>query len=127
MRIRSDKRPNRNNDRKVLVAEESNKNWADSDSDSTSSSCSSSDSEPEEVHCLMADQTTTQDEVFYFSNCEFTREDLINALNEMIHEYRKLSQTFEEVKDENNGLKNSSVESSVRVDAQLANLWRVGL
>ncbi|KZV17417.1 splicing factor 3B subunit 1-like [Dorcoceras hygrometricum] len=38
--------------------------------------------------------------------------DLINALNEMVHEYRKLSQTFEEIKAENNGLKNSSVESS---------------
>ncbi|KZV38106.1 hypothetical protein F511_42429 [Dorcoceras hygrometricum] len=53
-----------------------------------------------------------EDEVFDFSNSEFTREDLINALNEMVHEYRKLSQTFEEIKAENNGLKNSSVESS---------------
>ncbi|KZV39484.1 hypothetical protein F511_30287 [Dorcoceras hygrometricum] len=85
MRTRSDKRPNRKNDRKVLVAEESNKNWADSDLDYTSSSSSSSDSDPKEVHCLMADQTTTEDE---------------------------LSQTFEEVKAENNSLKNSSVESS---------------
>ncbi|KZV57132.1 hypothetical protein F511_42014 [Dorcoceras hygrometricum] len=49
---------------------------------------------------------------FYFSNIEFTREDFINTLNEMVHEYRKLSQTFEEVKAENNGLKNSTVESS---------------
>ncbi|KZV30949.1 hypothetical protein F511_20495 [Dorcoceras hygrometricum] len=30
----------------------------------------------------------------------------------MVHEYRKLSQTFDEVKAENNGLKNSSIESS---------------
>ncbi|KZV48234.1 hypothetical protein F511_26779 [Dorcoceras hygrometricum] len=30
----------------------------------------------------------------------------------MVHEYRKLSQTFEEIKSENNGLKNSSVEPS---------------
>ncbi|KZV46232.1 hypothetical protein F511_19535 [Dorcoceras hygrometricum] len=82
MRTRSDKRPNRKNDRKLLITEESNKNWADSDSDYTSSSSSSSD------------------------------KDLINALNEMVHEYRKLSQTFEEIKAENNGLKNSSVESS---------------
>ncbi|KZV32530.1 hypothetical protein F511_36735 [Dorcoceras hygrometricum] len=85
MSTRYDKRPNRKNDRKVLVAEESNKNWADSDTDSTSNSSSSSDSEPEEVHCLMADHTTTEDE---------------------------LSQTFEEIKAENNGMKNSSVESS---------------
>ncbi|KZT76865.1 hypothetical protein F511_46110 [Dorcoceras hygrometricum] len=72
MSTRGDKRPNRKNDRKVLVAEESNKNWADTDSDSTSSSSSSSDSEQEEVHCLMADQTS-DDEVFDFSNIEFTR------------------------------------------------------
>ncbi|KZV23127.1 hypothetical protein F511_25172 [Dorcoceras hygrometricum] len=57
MRTRSEKRPNRKNDRKVLVAKESNKNWVDLDSESTSSSSSSSDSEPEDVHCLMADQT----------------------------------------------------------------------
>ncbi|KZV32173.1 microtubule-associated protein 70-4 [Dorcoceras hygrometricum] len=59
----------------------------------------------------MANQTT-DDEVFDFSNSEFTREDLINALNEMVHEYRKLSQTFEEIKTENGCLKNSSVEPS---------------
>ncbi|KZV41278.1 hypothetical protein F511_40341 [Dorcoceras hygrometricum] len=111
MRKRGDKRPSRKNDRKVLVAEESNRNWADSDSDSSSSSSSSSDSEQEEVHCLMADQTS-DDEVFDFSNIEFTREDLLNALNDIIKEYRKLSHTFEELKAENNGLKNSSIESS---------------
>ncbi|KZV42398.1 hypothetical protein F511_25829 [Dorcoceras hygrometricum] len=111
MRTRSDKRPNRKNDRKVLVAEESNKNWADSDSETTSRSSSSSDSEQEEVHCLMANQST-EDEVFDFSNTEFTLEDLINALNEMVHEYRKLSQTFEKIKAENICLKSSSVEPS---------------
>ncbi|KZV40809.1 hypothetical protein F511_28909 [Dorcoceras hygrometricum] len=111
MRARSDRRPNRKNDRKVIVTEESNKNWADTDSDSSSSSSSSSDSEQEEVHCLMANQTS-EDEVFDFSNIEFTREDLITALNEMVHEYRKLSQTFEEVKAKNVDLKNSSVEPS---------------
>ncbi|KZV36057.1 hypothetical protein F511_31083 [Dorcoceras hygrometricum] len=58
MRTRGDKRPNRRNDRKVLVAEESNRNWADTDLDSSSSSSSSSDNEHEEVHCLMADQTS---------------------------------------------------------------------
>ncbi|KZV51319.1 hypothetical protein F511_07510 [Dorcoceras hygrometricum] len=54
---RADKRPSRKNDRKVLVSEESNKNWADTDTDSSSSSYSSSDSEQEEVHCLMDNQT----------------------------------------------------------------------
>ncbi|KZV21336.1 hypothetical protein F511_13109 [Dorcoceras hygrometricum] len=83
MRTRGDKRPSRKNDRKVLVAEESNKSWADNDLDSTSSSSSSSDSEQEEVHCLMADQIL-DDEVFNLSNIEFTREDLVSALNDMI-------------------------------------------
>ncbi|KZV06910.1 spindle pole body component 110-like [Dorcoceras hygrometricum] len=109
MRTRSDKMPSRKNDRKVLVAEESNKNWADTGSDSSSSSSSSSDSEQEEVHCLMSNQSL-DDEVFDFSNTEFTREDLITALNEMVHEYHKLSQTFEEVKAKYVDLKNSSVE-----------------
>ncbi|KZV19104.1 hypothetical protein F511_38025 [Dorcoceras hygrometricum] len=80
MRTRYDKRPSRKNDRKVLVAEESNKNWENTDSDSSSSSSSSSDSEQEEVHCLMANQSS-DDEVFDFSNTEFTRDDLITALN----------------------------------------------
>ncbi|KZV23544.1 hypothetical protein F511_02030 [Dorcoceras hygrometricum] len=60
----------------------------------------------------MANQPS-DDEVFDFSNTEFIREDLINALNEMVHEYQNLSQTFEEVKAENNGLKNSSVPPSI--------------
>ncbi|KZV16772.1 hypothetical protein F511_37295 [Dorcoceras hygrometricum] len=58
MRMKSDKRPSRKHDRKVLMAEESTKSWADTDSDSSSSSSSSSDSEQEEVNCLMANQTS---------------------------------------------------------------------
>ncbi|KZV52314.1 hypothetical protein F511_38252 [Dorcoceras hygrometricum] len=58
MRTRSDKRPSRKHDRKVFVAEESTKSWADTDSESLSSSSSSSDSEQEEVHYLMADQAS---------------------------------------------------------------------
>ncbi|KZV57370.1 hypothetical protein F511_34943 [Dorcoceras hygrometricum] len=53
---------------------------------------------------------------------EFTREDLINALNEMVHEYRKLSQTFEETKAENGCLKNSSVEPSTAQLGEADNL-----
>ncbi|KZV28314.1 hypothetical protein F511_11675 [Dorcoceras hygrometricum] len=56
---------------------------------------------------------STEDEVFDFSNIEFTREELINALNEMVQEYGKLSHTFEEFKAENMDLKNSSVEPSI--------------
>ncbi|KZV35975.1 hypothetical protein F511_33075 [Dorcoceras hygrometricum] len=63
MRKRPERRPIRKNDRKVLMAEESTKSWADSDSESSSNSSSSSDSEQEEVHCLMADQTS-DDECF---------------------------------------------------------------
>ncbi|KZV34563.1 hypothetical protein F511_25112 [Dorcoceras hygrometricum] len=111
MRSRGDKRSSRKHDRKVLVAEESPKSWADTDSESLSSSSSSSDSEQEEVHCLMADQTS-DDEVFDFYNVEFTREDLVSALNDMVKEYRKLSHSFEEIKAENISLKNSSIESS---------------
>ncbi|KZV26704.1 hypothetical protein F511_14490 [Dorcoceras hygrometricum] len=111
MRTRGGKRTSRNHDRKVLVADESTKSWADTDSESSSSSSPSSDSEQEEVHCLMADQTSN-DEVFDFSNVEFTREDLVSALNDMVKEYRKISHSFEEVKAENSDLKNSSAKPS---------------
>ncbi|KZV33596.1 hypothetical protein F511_30839 [Dorcoceras hygrometricum] len=111
MKTSSNKRFSRKHDRKVLVAEESTKSWADSDSDSSSSSSSSSESEQEEVHCFMADQTD-EDEVFDFSNVEFTRDDLVIALNDMVKEYRKLSHSFEEAKAENISLKSSSADSS---------------
>ncbi|KZV33717.1 Phytoalexin-deficient 4-2 protein [Dorcoceras hygrometricum] len=111
MKTNNNKRFSRKHDRKVLVAEESTKSWADSDSDSSSSSSSSSESEQEEVHCFMADQTD-EDEVFDFSNVEFTRDDLVIALKDMVKEYRKLSHSFEEAKAENISLKSSSAESS---------------
>ncbi|KZV14177.1 hypothetical protein F511_14624 [Dorcoceras hygrometricum] len=60
----------------------------------------------------MADHKS-DDEVFDFSKIEFTREDLVNELNDMVKEYRKLSDTFDEVKSENDDLKNSSAEPSV--------------
>ncbi|KZV36674.1 hypothetical protein F511_40188 [Dorcoceras hygrometricum] len=111
MRTIGDKRSSRKLDRKVLVAEESIKSWADTDSESSSSSSSSSESEQEEVHCLMADQKS-DDEVFDFSNVEFTREDLVSALNDMVKEYRKISHSFEKVKAENSDWKNSSAVPS---------------
>ncbi|KZV57389.1 hypothetical protein F511_32358, partial [Dorcoceras hygrometricum] len=46
-------------------------------------------------------------------NSEFTRENLIIALNDMVHEYRKLSQTLEEIKAKNEGMKKSSAEPSI--------------
>ncbi|KZV20808.1 hypothetical protein F511_43737 [Dorcoceras hygrometricum] len=105
-RTRGDKRPSRKHDRKVLVAEESTKRWADTDSESSSSSSSSSDSEQEEVHCLMADQTS-DDEVFDFSNVDFTREDLVSALNDMVND---LKIELSKLTAENDLLRNESSE-----------------
>ncbi|KZV37712.1 hypothetical protein F511_32613 [Dorcoceras hygrometricum] len=45
----------------------------------------------------MADDT---DEVFDFSSLEVTREDLVTTLTDMVQEYKKLFQSFEEVKAE---------------------------
>ncbi|KZV38347.1 hypothetical protein F511_21617 [Dorcoceras hygrometricum] len=56
----------------------------------------------------MADDT---EEVFDFSNPEFTREDLVTSLNEMVLEYKKLSQSFKEFKAE---------EESCATSAELA-------
>ncbi|KZV31152.1 hypothetical protein F511_28251 [Dorcoceras hygrometricum] len=56
----------------------------------------------------MADDT---EEGFDFSNPEFTREDLVTALNEMVLEYKKLSQSFAEFKAE---------EESCATSAELA-------
>ncbi|KZV54727.1 hypothetical protein F511_42124 [Dorcoceras hygrometricum] len=80
-----------------MVGEKNITAWADSESEESSSRTSSSSESEDEVHCLMADDT---EEVFDFSSPEFTREDLITALNEMVLEYRKLSHSFEEVKAE---------------------------
>ncbi|KZV28761.1 hypothetical protein F511_29239 [Dorcoceras hygrometricum] len=75
--------------------------------ESGSENSSSSDSE-DEVQCLMADDT---EEVFDFSNPEFTREDLVTALNEMVLEYKKICQSFTEFKVE---------EESCATSAELA-------
>ncbi|KZV54824.1 hypothetical protein F511_39737 [Dorcoceras hygrometricum] len=83
--------------------------WADSDSDESSSGASSSSDSEDEVRCLMADDT---EEIFDLSNPEFTREDLVTALNEMVLEYKKLSQSFKEFKAE---------EESCATSAELAN------
>ncbi|KZV58408.1 hypothetical protein F511_15842 [Dorcoceras hygrometricum] len=80
-----------------MVARENKSAWADSDSDESKSEDSSSSDSEDEVQCLMADDT---EEVFDFSNPEFTREDLVTALNEMVLEYKKLSQSFTEFKAE---------------------------
>ncbi|KZV22157.1 ocs element-binding factor 1-like [Dorcoceras hygrometricum] len=116
MKTSSNKKPSRRHDRKVLVAEESTKSWADSDSDSSSSSSSSSDSEQEEVHCLMANQTD-DDDVFDFSNVEFTRDDLVTALNDMT-ELSKLQAENEMLKDET-----SKLNAEIEALNQLVSSW----
>ncbi|KZV54696.1 dnaJsubfamily C member 21 [Dorcoceras hygrometricum] len=80
-----------------MVAEENKSAWAESDSEESSSGTSSSSESEDEVQCLMADDT---EEVFDFSSPEFTREDLVTALNEMVLEYKTFSLSFEEVKAE---------------------------
>ncbi|XP_075520556.1 uncharacterized protein LOC142553900 [Primulina tabacum] len=105
---RNDKKTRR--DRKAMIAEESKPKWADSSSESSDSESHSSDSDAEEVKCLMADNdsTSTFEEVFDFDSNEFTRTDFIDALYDMVKEYSRLSQSFEEVKIENRNLKNQN-------------------
>ena len=52
----------------------------------------------------MADDT----EVLYFASDEFTKTDLVNALNEMVVEYKKLSDSFND-----SNLKNKSDSTNV--------------
>ncbi|KZV32047.1 hypothetical protein F511_38524 [Dorcoceras hygrometricum] len=68
----------------------------------------------------MADDT---DVVFDFSNMELTREDLVTALNDMVQEYKKLSQLFEEVKAEKESCANKAeLVSSSDMQAALSKL-----
>ncbi|KZV23092.1 hypothetical protein F511_06616 [Dorcoceras hygrometricum] len=93
---------------------------ADSDSEESSSVTSSSSESEDEVHCLMADDT---EEVFDFSNLEFTREDLVTALNDMVQEYNKLSKSFEEVKAERESYATKAeLVSSSNIQAALSKL-----
>ncbi|KZV16692.1 hypothetical protein F511_20613 [Dorcoceras hygrometricum] len=105
---------------KEMVAEENKSAWADSDSEESSSGTSSSSESEYEVQCLMADDT---DEVFDFANLEFAREDLVTALNDMVQEYKKLSQSFEEVKAEKERCANKAeLVSSSNIQAALSKI-----
>ncbi|XP_073273260.1 uncharacterized protein [Primulina huaijiensis] len=75
---------------------------------------SSSESEDEKVECLMAkeDQESTDEMVFDFNSVEFTREDLVTSLHEMVNEFKGLSQQFSETKTEKQKLKNKLTLSS---------------
>ncbi|KZV56824.1 hypothetical protein F511_25870 [Dorcoceras hygrometricum] len=74
----------------------------------------------DEVQCLMAGHTEV---VFDFSSPEFTLEDLVTALNEMVLEYKKLSQPFKEVKAERESCAtNTELVSSKDMQAALSKL-----
>ncbi|XP_073136954.1 uncharacterized protein [Henckelia pumila] len=94
------KRFRRKKEQKALLAYESNNKWAGSDSTSSDLETSSSESEDDAVKCLMANDSEFSDEgeVLDFTFDEFSKEDLINAINEMVNEYRILSHKFDEVR-----------------------------
>lgn len=78
---------------KVLVVEESKSKWTESESEVSSSNGSSSESDEKSFQCLMAngDLKIKNDEVFNFTSNEFTRNDLIIALSEIVMEFKGLA------------------------------------
>lgn len=83
------------------MAEENESKWTDFDSDSSESESSCSSSNDEEVKCLMADDAELEsacEQVFDFISNDFTREERISTLHDMMNDYQRLSLSFEEVK-----------------------------
>ncbi|XP_073282378.1 uncharacterized protein [Primulina huaijiensis] len=85
---------------------ESKSKWVETDSDESEleSPISSSEDE-EEAKCLMADDAeleSASEQVFDFSSTDFTREELISTLHDMVNEYHKLARSFEKVRAEQN-------------------------
>ncbi|XP_047339717.1 uncharacterized protein LOC124943211 [Impatiens glandulifera] len=83
----SDKRNRK--EQKALLTKERKSKWVNSESNDNSSR----KSENEDVKYLMEDDN----EVFDFSSDDFTRDDLIIALNDMVIEYKKLSESFNDI------------------------------
>ena len=72
--------------------------WADSDSEE----CPASETEEEEdIKCKLADD----DQVFDFSSNKFSKEELVDALNDMVMEYKNLSERMSNIEAENLMLK----------------------
>ena len=69
-------------EQKALIAAEGKSKWAESDSD---------DDDDEVIKCFMANDS---EEVFDFTSEEFSKNDLIDALNDMVVEYKKFSENF---------------------------------
>ncbi|XP_073120346.1 uncharacterized protein [Henckelia pumila] len=118
------RRTYRKKEQKVLVADEGKIKWAEIDSNSTDTDSSSEESEEEQVQCLMANSIHEEDdiEVLDFNSSDFTQEELIQALNEMVAEYKKLSISFEEAKTEKSCLIDKSRESSCLQQKELDGL-----
>ncbi|XP_075473884.1 uncharacterized protein LOC142504931 [Primulina tabacum] len=113
-RLKDNKRFIKKKNQRVLVAEEDKGQWADSESEKSISKESSSESEDEKVECLMAkeDQESTDEVVFDFNSDEFTRDDLVTALHDMVNEFKRLSQQFNEATTEKQNLGNKLSFSS---------------
>ncbi|XP_075494767.1 uncharacterized protein LOC142532334 [Primulina tabacum] len=88
--------------------------WADSESERSTSEESASESEDETTKCLMAkeDPESTEEMVFNFDSIEFTIEDLVTTLHDMINEFKGLSQQFNVAKAKKQDLKNKLTLSS---------------
>ncbi|XP_073049448.1 uncharacterized protein [Primulina eburnea] len=94
--------------------EEDKGKWAETESEKSSSEEYSSESEDKKVECLMAkeDQEATDEMIFDFNSEEFTREDLVTALHDMVNEFKGLSMKFNEADAEKKDLKNKLTLSS---------------
>ncbi|XP_075478913.1 uncharacterized protein LOC142519768 [Primulina tabacum] len=123
--IRNEEEPSTSQQMKALAAttvtlpvEESTK------SEKSTSEESSSESKNEKVECLMAkeDQESTDEMVFDFNSDEFTREDLVTALRDMVNEFKRLSQQLNEAKTAKQNLENKLNLSSCSQQKEVDNL-----
>ncbi|XP_075489488.1 uncharacterized protein LOC142528329 [Primulina tabacum] len=115
-RFKDNKRYIKKKNKRVLVAEEDKGKWVDSESKKSISKESSSESEDEKVECLMTkeDQESTDEVVFDFNSDEFTREDLVTALHDMVDEFKRLSQHFNEATTEKQNLENKLFHATLK-------------
>ncbi|XP_075515843.1 uncharacterized protein LOC142550648 [Primulina tabacum] len=113
-RVKDNKRFIKKKSQRVLVVEEEKDKWAESESERSIFEESSSESEDEKVECLMAkeDQESTNEMIFDFNSDEFTQVDLFTALHDMVDEFKRLSQQFNEAKIEKQNLENKLTLSS---------------
>lgn len=58
-----------------------------------------------------SEATSSSQQIFDFSSLDFTRDELVSALHEMVEEYQKLAKSFEEVKAKQNDPKCESTDN----------------